>query len=660
MKQSNKRNLKHLIIAICIHLVCIPSIAGNSEKPFVVPEIKEWKNGKGILELNKNMRIVYSEKQPQLQPVAEMMADDCLKMFGWKPSISTTNAHAGDIVLELKNDKKLAEEGYIAKVADKVVLMGKTPQSIYWATRTILQISETYEGFQLPKGEIRDYPDYPIRGFMLDCGRKFIPMGYLKDLVKVMAYYKMNTLQIHLNDNGFKQYFEHDWNKTYSAFRLECDTYPGLAAHDGHYTKKEFIEFQKEALQLGVEIIPEIDVPAHALAFTQYMPQLGSQKYGFDHLDLFAPETYPFIDALFKEYLEGDEPVFCGRRVHVGTDEYSNETQDLIEKFRDLTDHCIKLVESYNKQACVWGALTYANGQTPVKSENVIMNLWAPGFANPQDMIDQGYQLISMNDWDIYIVPGAFYYNDYLKEEKLYNNWTPASIGKKTFEDKHPSILGGMFAVWNDLVGNGITVKDIHHRTFSSMQTLATKMWTGQNTTLHYDEYNTKRTILSEAPGVNQLARIGSKPSLVFETASVDPGSQLPLQEIGYNYTINFDLNGKEESPGTILFQSDNATFYLADPISGCMAFARDGYLNTFRYKVQEGTSASIQIEGDAISTTLKVNGKLIDKMTPQMRYFNCGKDSMLYHRTLVFPLEQAGNYNSQVSHLKIYNYCQE
>ena len=55
---------------------------------------------------------------------------------------------------------------------------------------------------------------------MIDCGRKFIPMSYLQDLVKIMAYYKMNTLQVHLNDNGFKQYFDNNWDKTYAAFRL--------------------------------------------------------------------------------------------------------------------------------------------------------------------------------------------------------------------------------------------------------------------------------------------------------------------------------------------------------------------------------------------------------------------------------------------------------
>ena len=71
-------------------------------------------------------------------------------------------------------------------------------------------MTEQNSDLALSKGSMRDYPDYAIRGFMMDCGRKFIPMNFLRDYVKMMAYYKMNTLQVHLNDNAFKQYFEHD------------------------------------------------------------------------------------------------------------------------------------------------------------------------------------------------------------------------------------------------------------------------------------------------------------------------------------------------------------------------------------------------------------------------------------------------------------------
>lgn len=651
-------SLQALALLVIFCLTGSLTRAAVNPKPFVVPELKQWTGKDGNFTPGKNARIVCTSQNPELLRIARMFADDYQQMFGQTLSVAQGKATSGDFVLSLSADKKLGEEGYAIKISDRVAISAPTPTGLYWSTRTLLQLAEQNQERSLPQGTIRDYPDYPLRGFMIDCGRKFIPMAYLQDLVKIMAYYKMNTLQVHLNDNGFKQYFEHNWDKTYAAFRLESETYPGLTARDGSYSKKEFIDFQKQAASNFVEIIPEIDVPAHSLALTHYKPEIGSKEYGMDHLDLFKPETYEFVDALFKEYLEGDNPVFVGKRVHIGTDEYSNAKKDVVEKFRAFTDHYIRFVEGFGKQAVVWGALSHAKGDTPVKSENVVMNAWYNGYADPATMIKDGYQLISIPDGLVYIVPKAGYYYDYLNEPYLYKEWTPAHIGKAVFDEKHPSILGGMFAIWNDHVGNGISVKDIHHRIFSPLQTLSVKMWTGAQTGIPYETFNEKRALLSEAPGVNQLARIGKKPELVYERSTVAPGSTSDYPEIGYNYTVSFNITGAKESEGTELFRSPNAVFYLSDPIRGMMGFARDGYLNTFPYKVNPGEKATIQIEGDNCSTTLRVNGKVVDEMNTQKLYFNAGKDSMNYVRTLVFPLEKAGNFNSKVQNLKVYNYC--
>lgn len=651
-------SLQALALLVIFCLTGSLTRAAVNPKPFVVPELKQWTGKDGNFTPGKDARIVCTSQNPELLRIARMFADDYQQMFGQTLSVAQGKATPGDFVLSLSADKKLGEEGYAIKITDRVAISAPTPTGLYWSTRTLLQLAEQNQERSLPQGTIRDYPDYPLRGFMIDCGRKFIPMAYLQDLVKIMAYYKMNTLQVHLNDNGFKQYFEHNWDKTYAAFRLESETYPGLTARDGSYSKKEFIDFQKQAASNFVEIIPEIDVPAHSLALTHYKPEIGSKEYGMDHLDLFKPETYEFVDALFKEYLEGDNPVFVGKRVHIGTDEYSNAKKDVVEKFRAFTDHYIRFVEGFGKQAVVWGALSHAKGDTPVKSENVVMNAWYNGYADPATMIKDGYQLISIPDGLVYIVPKAGYYYDYLNEPYLYKEWTPAHIGKAVFDEKHPSILGGMFAIWNDHVGNGISVKDIHHRIFSPLQTLSVKMWTGAQTGIPYETFNEKRALLSEAPGVNQLARIGKKPELVYERSTVAPGSTSDYPEIGYNYTVSFDITGAKESEGTELFRSPNAVFYLSDPIQGMMGFARDGYLNTFPYKVNPGEKATIQIEGNNRSTTLRVNGKVVDEMNTQKLYFNAGKDSMNYVRTLVFPLEKAGNFNSKVQNLKVYNYC--
>ena len=645
--------VKRVTCLICGICFCF-GIYAQQQKPFVIPELKEWKGATGFFMPKQSVRIIYGA--PGLQKIARQFAADYKALFGVLPEIAEGKPCKGDFFFTIKRDKKLEKEGYDIVIGDYVKVSANEPVGVYWATRTLLQMGEQYKNGNLPKGHIRDWPDYGIRGLLIDCGRKFIPMNYLRDLACIMSYYKMNFMHVVLNNNGFKAYFNDDWNQTYAAFRLECETYPGLTARDGYYTKKEFVHFQEEAAERFVEIIPEIDIPAHSLAFSHYKPELGSKEYGMDHLNLSHPEVYSFVDALFKEYLDGENPVFRGPRVHIGTDEYSNKKKEVVEQFRAFTDHYIKFVEGFGKQACVWGALTHAAGETPVKSDNVIMYAWYNGFANPKDMVQQGYNLISIPDGLTYIVPLAGYYWDYLNTERLYKQWTPAHVADVVFEEKDPAIIGGMFAVWNDIVGNGISVKDIHHRIFPALQTIAVKTW-NIAPAFSYTEFETKRQKLSEAPDVNQLGRIGDdENSLVYETSSITPGSELPYTEIRYDYTITFDMEAANENYGTELFRSPNAVFYLADPVKGMFGFSRDGYMNTFAFRPYPGEKISVKITGDALSTSLFINGQLIERMGIEKRYLNEAEKQNNFIRTLVFPLKNAGNFKSKITNLKVYN----
>jgi hexosaminidase len=131
------------------------------------------------------------------------------------------------------------------------------------------------------------------------------------------------------------------------------------------------------------------------------------------------------------------------------------------------------------------------------------------------------------------------------------------------------------------------------------------------------------RETLSEAPGVNQMGRIGNAPGLVYEQANVAPKSRTPHREIGYGYRVTFDVEGAAETPGTELFRSPDAVFYLSDPIRGMLGFARDGYLNTFSYNIQPGQRLNIGIEGDNKATRLFINGKLVEELNIQQRFFD-------------------------------------
>ena len=671
--------MKRFLIVIAM-LLCVSVSAQNNPKPFVVPEITSWIGAEGNFVPSGRVAVKGSDKE--LQRIAGAFVADYKLLTGRDLTVVKGGGKAGDIVLQLdKKATSLGKEGYELNVGEQAVVTANTLQGVFWATQTLLQLGEQSDNGSMLKGKAIDIPQYEMRGFMIDCGRKFFPMDYLHKLIKIMAYYKMNTLQVHLNDNGFRQYFDNDWAKTQAAFRLESTTYPGLAAKDGSYTKQEFIDMQIFAEQNYVEVIPEIDVPAHSLAFTQYKPEIGSKEYGMDHLDLFNPKTYEFVDGLFKEYLEGENPVFRGKRVHIGTDEYSNAKKEVVEKFREFTDHYIRFVEGFGKQAMCWGALTHAKGDTPVKSENVIMNCWYNGYADPADMKKQGYQLVSIPDGFLYIVPAAGYYYDYLNCNYLYDHWTPAIIGNQRFDEQDPAILGGMFAVWNDHAGNGISVKDVHHRVFPAMQTLAVKCWSGKLRELPYAEFDKKRKELSEAPGVNELALFGEEQREVYSADEVKAGAELPFEEIGYDYTISITLEGAPEQKGTELFRSANAVFYLSDPESGQLGFAREGYLNKFNFRIPQSGKVEIKIQGNNKFTRLYVNGRMRQELGPLTLYAmkpnelvnfqsideNAWKPvmynpsaKMYYQRTLVFPLRKAGDFKSRISNFKVYNYLKD
>ena len=651
--------MRNKLIITCLLSLCVAAsgfLKAENSKPFVIPELRQWQGADGMTTISAKSKVVYVSTE--LADVAEAMAEDYGLLFGKKlKTQAASKAAKGNIIMALTDDEELGDEGYCIEIGDAVAISANTPTGVYWATRTLLQILEQHEGVNLPKGTIRDWPDYDVRGFMIDCGRKYIPLDYLKAYSKIMAYYKMNTLQVHLNDNGFKQYFGNDWDKTYAAFRIESELFPELTAKDGFYGKDEFRQFQKDAAKIGVNIIPEIDVPAHSLAFTHFRKELGTEKYGMDHLDLYNPNVITFLDSLFTEYLEGEDPVFVGKQVHIGTDEYSNAEKETVEKFRAFTDHYIRFVEKFGKQACVWGALTHAQGETPVKSENVIMHCWYNGYANPTEMKKQGYKLISIPDGSVYIVPAAGYYYDYLNLSYLYHTWSPAVIGNQKFEPGDPAILGGMYAVWNDVAGNGISVDDIHHRCFPGLQAISTATWSPTYRAVPFEEFNHKRNLLSEAPGVNELGRFDGEPgSVVYAIDEVKPGKRYPHAEAGYDYSVSFHIDGVKEARGTMLFSNKDTEFYLSSPIDGRMAFVRDGYLNTFNYYVEQGKSADIRIECTNVATRLYVNGALKDELKRAKRWAS-EKTSYDYVPTLFFPLQQAGDFKSRITNLKVENF---
>lgn len=268
----------------------------------------------------------------------------------------------------------------------------------------------------MAKGEIRDYPKYGVRGFMLDVGRFPVEFETIYSIAETMSWYKLNDLELHLNDNGFLQ--EHydagvEPFDFYAAFRLESDLTndkgESLTASDLYYTKEEFKKLILDGRDLGINIVPEFDFPAHSLAVTKLFPELayvgedGNQML-VDHIDISKEESVDLVKKIWDEYTDGSDPVFDDSTiVNIGGDEYRVNP----EIYRQFVDTMLQYVQSKGNTVRVWGSLTELSGTTEVYSDNVQMYIWNTGWANPKQMIEEGFDIININDFEVYMVPGA-------------------------------------------------------------------------------------------------------------------------------------------------------------------------------------------------------------------------------------------------------------
>lgn len=616
---------------------------GVNEKPLVSPELREWYGYSGDFVISNNSKIVinstYSDK---LIPIAEAFASDYTNITGRNISISTGSKPSnGDFYFTLGKDGiGLKKEGYLLNINDGITIEAENEIGAYWATRTILQILKQ-NITTIPKGVTRDYPKFEIRGFMLDVGRKPFDGEFIQDVVKNMSWYKLNDLQLHLNDNYI---FLEDYTNSgknpmtaYSGFRLESsligENGVKLTSEDTYYTKEWFGKLIDDSKIRGVNIVPEFDTPAHSLAFTKVRPDLryGTNGRENDHLDIKnqMDEVVELVQGVFNEYLEGSNPTFRQDTiVHVGTDEFSGDGN----AFMNYTNTMTKFIKDTGRTVRIWGSLTSAGVDNIVDPENVQMNLWLPGYANPKVMYDEGFKLINTLDASLYMVPDATYYHDYLDSESLYNNWNANNFSGFIMPIGSPQMLGAMFAVWNDMIdirANGISQGDIYDRIKDAIPTMSEKLWGNANdkTYVQLKELVQK---LGEAPNSNPRHEIKSKNKVavklpfddlkdysgnkydgnlnnaeINENGKINGGLylkgnksyfELPIENMGISASgdrsSSIEFWVKKEARGNIdeqiLFESNKGAIKAVQKETGKVGFSREEYDYSFNYTLPE------------------------------------------------------------------------
>ena len=305
----------------------------------------------------------------------------------------------------------LPSEGYTLEIkGTTAVLRAKTAQGLVWARATLAQLKDKEGLVRIAK--IKDYPAFPIRGFMHDTGRNFRPVEILKQELDLFSAYKLNVFHWHLTDNP--------------AWRIESKCYPQLndakycpaARNPGKfYTYDEIRDVIKYAKERGIMIIPELDIPGHSQYFwTIFGCYMESEK------------GVKILDKLFAEFF-AEIPAEDCPYIHIGSDEVRRKMKDA----EGFVRHYEQMLAKHNRIPIVWDP-----GIKP--SATTVCQIWNEAIKN------------SIAESKDYKNPYLDSYMGYLNHSNLINNIHRNFLHQMcTVEKGTERALGGILCLWNDV-----------------------------------------------------------------------------------------------------------------------------------------------------------------------------------------------------------------
>ncbi len=656
-------------------------LQGGNQKPDVIPAIAEWDGADGTWRPGEEARIVVSDQG--LLQTAELFAERYQEIMHVPAAVVEGTVHdvrAGDFYLEKEAGdaagivRGLGTEGYVCDITDRCVIRGVDEQGIYWGTVTALQILKTQDG-TMPQGRMRDYPKYSVRGFGIDVARKPVSMAMLYQIMKNMSWYKMNDLCIHLNDNvilstsGLTASVEEAMTAD-SAFRLESSVEnekgEKLTSSDYAYSAKEFAGLVNAAKAYGVQVVPEIDTPAHSLAITRLFPEyaLTVRNEAVDQIDLSNKKAVELVKTIWKESL--DTAFADAAVVNIGMDEYYGDG----ETYRKYLNEILSFVRENStgetgngiETIRLWGSLSNIEGTTVPAAEKLQMNLWSTVWADPLSMYESGYSLINMQNNHLYIIPGGGY--DYLDAEELFHNWE----ANRFYDHKHseiipaysPQMLGAAYMIWNDMCGSldvGISEQDLFDRFFAPLTVVSGKLW--GEVSASYEDWTAQGDLSGISPDSDPYASLRLEEGKFVwpadapeEPVSLKGGSD--FIETGYqggygngygtggDYTVKMQVyrSGDSTAPEEILFETDTAygqtAFKAVQKGTGQVGFSREGRDYSFAYTLPEGEWVELMVRQTGSRIALYVNGKLTDTLGSEEPFEE--------YAAFFFPLERIGS----------------
>ncbi len=249
--------------------------------------------------------------------------------------IPVVESGEGSIILSIDPSSGTHPEGYRLTVgSSQVRIAASTETGLFYGVQTLLQLlppaidsPKRVSGvkWSVPSVSIEDYPRFTWRGFMIDDCRHFLGIDGVKKQIDILSRYKINTFHWHLTDDqGWRiEISKYPALTEVGAFRKEFDA----TVYGGFYTKDQIREVVRYAAARHITVVPEIEMPGHAMAAIRAYPHLSCEGKKIDTFYtwgtsdvVFCPgkeSTFEFLEDVVAEVAE----LFPGPYIHVGGDE---------------------------------------------------------------------------------------------------------------------------------------------------------------------------------------------------------------------------------------------------------------------------------------------------------------------------------------------------
>ncbi|MDT3369384.1 MAG: family 20 glycosylhydrolase [Bacteroidota bacterium] len=414
----------------------------------VIPKPLSLVQNEGSFKVTKSTKFYAST--PEAKTIATFFASKIESSTGYDLAISEEEVSSNAIALLIDNSLEVNDEGYTLVATDKLVsIKAKTAKGLFYGMQTLMQLlpaeiesTTVVNGiaWTLPCVTIKDEPRFAYRGIMLDPCRHFIPVENIKKQLDVLALFKINQFHWHLTED--------------QGWRIEIKKYPKLTEigskrvdgegteYSGFYTQEQIKEVVAYASERFINVIPEIELPGHALAAISAYPELSCKGdslspriiWGVEE-DVYCAgkeETFKFLEDVIAEVV----PLFPGEYFHIGGDEcpkvrwekcplcQKRMRENKLKNEHELQSYFVQRIEK----------VLASHGKKMIGWDEILEGGLAPSATVMSWRGEDGGIAAASMDHDVIMTPGSngMYLDHYQGDSKI----EPVAIGGYTLLEK--------------------------------------------------------------------------------------------------------------------------------------------------------------------------------------------------------------------------------